>query len=43
MKIYIYTQIRLGILLINDCHIENPNEPCGNDDFWDRLAEKIED
>nr|XP_022292288.1 toll-like receptor 8 [Crassostrea virginica] len=30
-------------LINKDCHIEYPNEPCGNDDFWDRLAEKIED
>nr|XP_022291572.1 toll-like receptor 6 [Crassostrea virginica]XP_022291573.1 toll-like receptor 6 [Crassostrea virginica] len=29
-------------LIDRECHIEYPNEPCGYDDFWDRLAQKIE-
>ena len=40
--IHIYPN-KIRDLINKDCHIEYPNEPCGNDDFWDRLAEKIED
>nr|XP_022294553.1 toll-like receptor 13 [Crassostrea virginica] len=29
-------------LIDKECYIEYPNEPCGCDDFWDRLAKKIE-
>ena len=40
--IHIYPN-KIRDLINKDCHIEYPNEPCGNDDFWDRLAKRIEE